>query len=73
LKTTKQVWSNKTSLKDIGRYYPQAVDESYDWENPSNKKIYRIVRIQPKANYDDLWVLKFYNGKLIEMEYWIPC
>lgn len=73
LKTTKQVWTNKTSLKDIGRYYPQAVDESYDWENPSNKKIYRIVRIQPKTNYDDLWVLKFYNGKLVEMEYWIPC
>jgi|GEM_PF-1338323 len=73
LKTTQLVLDNTTSIADIKHFFPHSVEKSNDWVNPIDNKTYRLVRINPKANYDDQWILRFHNDKLIEIEYWVPC
>jgi hypothetical protein len=72
LKTPRLTLSKKTTLEELGQAYPVAFKSSYDWADETGKK-YRLVRIPPKPNYDDEWVLKFDGDHLVEIEYWIPC
>jgi hypothetical protein len=72
LKTPKLILSKNTTLEEFARVYPVAFKSSYDWSDETGKK-YRLLRIQPKPNYDDEWVLTFDANQLVEIEYWVPC
>ncbi len=67
------IFNKNTTLTAIKDAFPASAKKSYLWKDVSDNKEYTVVRLLPKLNYDDQWVLKFYNGKLIDMEYWIPC
>lgn len=73
LKTPTILLDNRTTLKDIKRCFPKSLDDSNDIIDPTDKKTYRLVRISTKKNFDCKWVLKFADGRLIEIEYWIAC
>ena len=62
-----------TSLSDLKKIFPISISKSYMLREASKNKDYQFVRIYPRTNYDDEWVLTFYNGKLIEIDYWIDC
>ncbi|MEO8149310.1 MAG: hypothetical protein ABI723_16815 [Bacteroidia bacterium] len=73
LKTNKITLSNLITIQKLKQLFPMSTNKSYDWIDAVDKKTYTIIRIKPNQNYDDEWVLKFYNNKLVEIEYWIPC
>ena len=73
LNTTGLTLDSHTTLNDFRQFFPSSSDKSYDWTNPIDKKTYKLVRVQSKENHIDQWVLKFYNDKLIEIEYRTAC
>lgn len=62
-----------TSLKNIQTRFPASYAEADTTKEGPNNKEYIFVRLLPKAQVDDLIVLKFFQGKLIEFSLWIPC
>ena len=73
LKSTHLTLDNNTTLNDLIHFSPSSKEKSYESTNPIDKKTYRLVKVKPTSNNDDQWVLKFYNDRLIEIEYWDPC
>jgi hypothetical protein len=69
----KIILSGYTSLEELAEVFPKSVQQSNDWKDVRNGNTYRLVLIAPKPNWDDKWVLKFLDNKLIEIEYWTPC
>ncbi len=73
LTTTHLTLDNHTTLNDFRQFFPYSTAKSYDWTNPTDKKIYKLVRVRRQANFVDEWILKFYNDILIEIEYSVHC
>jgi hypothetical protein len=73
VKTPDIILNKHTTITDIVNKFPVSGKKSYAWKDDSDAKEYIVIRLSPKLNYDDQWILKFYNGKLIDLEYWIPC
>ncbi len=62
-----------TSLSEIAKLYPTSFKDSYDWQDDKSKKTYRLVWIDTIPVTDTKWIFRFYRGKLIEIEYRLPC
>jgi hypothetical protein len=62
----------RTSMSDIARLFPRSASQAYPPGYEDRKGI-MLVRIKTEPECDDYWVLSFQNGKLVEIEYWIPC
>ena len=65
--------TDKTTLSNLKKAIPNSANKSYLWKHVRDNKDYTVVRMPPKLNYDDEWILKFYKGKLVDIEHWIPC
>lgn len=65
--------SNKTLASEIKKKVGNSpFDSEWPDESEIDTKSFQI-RLLPKKNWDDNWILRFANGKLMQMEYWIPC
>ncbi|MFN3405956.1 MAG: hypothetical protein ACK40G_17810 [Cytophagaceae bacterium] len=66
-------FNSQTTLEELKNILPVSINESFLFNDPVTKLEYRLVRIAPKTNFDDRWILKFLEGYLVEIEYWVPC
>lgn len=74
LSTPKRKLDYNTSLVSIKEFYPKAFRQQHEYNDIEKNIIYKIINIQTQYSpSEDKWVLKFNKGKLIEMEYWMPC
>jgi hypothetical protein len=73
LKANDLTLDNKTIFNDVRKLFPVSAEKSREVVNPIDKKTYQFITIQPKVESDDHWILKFYHGRIIKIEYWIPC
>jgi hypothetical protein len=69
----KIILSENTKIEDLAKVFPQAVERSYKSKNVEDGKTYTFVNLEPKPDWDNKWKLKFFEGKLIEIIYYIPC
>jgi hypothetical protein len=67
------ILSEFTTMEDLSKVLPNSVSKGYDWTDAKSGLTYRLVRIAPKYGWDDEWVLTFYDNRLTEIEYWVPC
>ncbi|MFC6999510.1 hypothetical protein [Rufibacter roseus] len=73
LKTPKHTFDRNTSLETLEKVFPNAVKEKYEVNDYDIGKAV-AVRIQTsKEPSDDSWLLLFKNGKLIRIDYYMPC
>ena len=73
LKHPKMNLSKGTTLEDAESSFPESASFSYDWEEKDSGRNYRILRLWPREGSDSEIVLKFYEGKLIELYITDPC
>ena len=67
LKHPKILFNHDTTLKEFLKKFPSAI-------SPSEKERGEILyQISPSKNSSDFWYLYFKNGKLVRIEYWMPC
>lgn len=64
--------NSASTLQDLRRVLPRSVAQvDNHWER--NGVIYQAVSVRPGRQADDMWHFLFLDGKLVELEYYIPC
>ena len=63
---------SRTSLATIGELFPRSASQAYPIKDEAGKEVL-LVRLKAEPSSDDVWVLHFQDGHLVEVEYWIPC
>jgi hypothetical protein len=61
------------TLEKIKRLFPIAVKNAELLEVDKKGKLLCIKLSTSKKETDDAWLLFFRNGKLVRIDYWIPC
>lgn len=66
--------NSKTTLKEIEKIYPKAVKFQYLTDIYEEGKFVTLsLRVTKGKNIDASWLLFFEKGKLIRIDYWMPC
>lgn len=74
-RTPRITLSAKTTLSDLKRIYPEACRLSGEIIDEITKKPYINISlsVDSKIESDDRWFLRFENGKLARINYWVGC
>lgn len=73
IKTPKLILDKNTSLVSLEKYFPKAVKEQYELKVHGIGNTVAVSIPTSKEPSDDSWLLFFLNGKLIRIDYWMPC
>jgi hypothetical protein len=65
--------SHATTLEALAKQFPQAVKEQYSLNVYRIGKVTAVNLATGKDPSDDAWLLLFAGGKLIKIDYWMPC
>jgi hypothetical protein len=65
--------SNNTTLAYIQKFFPKAVKAQSSVILDTFEKVISISVDTGKTPSDGAWILMFKNGKLVQMDYWMPC
>lgn len=71
LKHPKILLNNKTTIQEFLRKFPSA-QPALEGVRAKEEQIFRVSPSKKKDNID-FWYFKFKKGKLIHLEYWMPC
>jgi hypothetical protein len=63
----------QTTLEDMKIHFPASYANAYTLQDANDAREYTFVRLLPAAGVDDQIVLKFFGGKLLSFELWMPC
>jgi hypothetical protein len=69
----KLVLDGNTTLKDLAKVFPKSAKDQSTMSLGDNEMVISISINTGKKPSDDGWVLMFKNGKLIQIDYWMPC
>jgi hypothetical protein len=65
------ILNKHTTLEEIKRHFPASYRNAYVLEQDGND--YTYLRFWAGEKIDDQIVLKFFRGKLVEFDLWMPC
>lgn len=67
------VFDSSLTLAKMARLYPQAVKNQSELLLGKEGMVTCVKLATSKESGDDAWLLFFKAGKLIQMDYWMPC
>ncbi len=73
LKTPTYTFDKNTSLESLEKFFPVSVKEKYELNVYGIGKTVAVSIPTSKEPSDDSWLLLFLNGKLIRLDYYLPC
>lgn len=73
LKTTGLTLNNETTLAQLGHFFPNSVDHKYDLDVKGIGRMIAVTIAISKQPSDDSWLFLFYRGKLLRIDYYMPC
>lgn len=65
--------SYHTSLRELAQTFPQAVRQQSPLNDSELGQVTEVTLATGRAPSDDHWMLLFKNGKLVRIDYWMPC
>ncbi|MFD2144103.1 hypothetical protein [Mucilaginibacter antarcticus] len=66
-------FDNRTTLSAVAKLFPKAVGDQSNVSLENNEKVISIRIETGKVVNDSAWHLLFKNGKLITIDFWMPC
>lgn len=73
LKCDNLTFDTNTTLTSLSKIFPSAVKEQEKMLLDAEGEVMSIRLDTSKNPGDDAWILMFKNGKLIRIDYWMPC
>jgi hypothetical protein len=66
-------FDNNTTMTSLAKTFPTAIKEQSNMTLAHNEAVTAIKVQTGKMPSDDSWILMFKNGKLVQIDYWMPC
>jgi hypothetical protein len=66
-------FDNTMTLERLARLYPRSVKEAQELIIDKKGKVLSVKLATAKEEGENAWIFHFRSGKLVQVDYWIPC